>query len=35
MSDEKAVLLCDGDKRAQEQDIKRAVAIAKIWRDLP
>jgi putative addiction module killer protein len=27
-----AVLLCGGDKRTQDADIKRAVTIAKDWK---
>lgn len=27
-----AVLLCGGDKRTQDADIKRAIEIARIWR---
>lgn len=27
------LLLCGGDKRTQDRDIKRAVQIAKEWRD--
>jgi putative addiction module killer protein len=28
-----AVLLCGGDKRTQQADIKRALEIAKAWKD--
>jgi putative addiction module killer protein len=28
-----AALLCGGDKRTQQADIKRALEIAKAWKD--
>ena len=28
-----AVLLCGGDKRSQDADIKRAIEIAKHWKE--
>lgn len=27
-----AVLLCGGDKRTQDADIKRAIEIARVWK---
>ncbi len=27
-----ALLLCGGDKRTQDADIKRAIAIARVWK---